>query len=131
MVKTTTINCQLTDGCMELVKLHWQDTLAIRHRVLWPDQPPEFCYVEGDEDALHFGVKADKKLVCVASLYPNGHSARLRKFATLQEFQGKGIGSFMMRAPLEELQATEVTHFWFRCSGICYCILSALWFQRV
>ena len=41
---------------MRIEKLHWQDTLAIRQKVLWPEKPPEFCHVKGDDQASHYGV---------------------------------------------------------------------------
>ena len=68
---------------MEIVELTWQDTIPVRHQVLWPNELPEFCIVEGDQEALHFGVIVDNIIVSVASLYIDANSARLRKFATL------------------------------------------------
>ncbi len=69
--------------------------------------------MDGDEDALHFGVLEGDQLHCVASLYINGQSARLRKFATIQQAQGKGLGSFMLNFLIEHLRKSEVKRFWF------------------
>ena len=98
---------------MKVKSLHWDETIDVRHKVLWPNKTPEYCIVEGDEDALHFGVFIENKLVCVASIYVDGKSARLRKFATLIEFQGKGIGSFMIKFLLAKLKELEISFFWF------------------
>ncbi len=98
---------------MKVKPLHWDETIDVRHKVLWPNKTPEYCIVEGDEDALHFGVFIENKLVCVASIYVDGKSARLRKFATLIEFQGKGIGSFMIKFLLAKLKELEISFFWF------------------
>lgn len=101
---------------MKIVSLHWKQTIPVRHCVLWPDKPPEFCYVEGDEDAIHFGalVEDDKteQLVSVASIFINGDSARLRKFATLPEFQGRGIGSALLTHVIAAIQKKGIRHFW-------------------
>lgn len=73
--------------------------LDIRQAVLWPDQPRDFSRVEGDDTALHLGAHMTdhpENLLCVASLYATATGARLRKFATLPDFQGRGIGSQML-----------------------------------
>jgi len=68
--------------------------------------------VSGDEDALHFGATLDSKLVCVASIYLQGEQARLRKFATLQDYQNKGIGSEVLSFILATLKEKGITYFW-------------------
>jgi len=98
---------------MRIQTLDWQQTIPIRHHVLWPNKEPEFCIVEGDKDATHFGAFVEEKLVCVASLYFNNNTARLRKFATLPDYQGKGIGSFMLKFLVSELKTIGATQLWF------------------
>lgn len=97
---------------MQIQNITWQDTIAIRHRVLWPGESPAFCQVEGDETAWHFGVFLNGELVSVASVFSDGDGARLRKFATLTECQGKGIGSALLRHVLTVVQEAGFTHFW-------------------
>jgi len=97
---------------MEVCTITWQQTIPLRHSVLWPDQEPEFCHVEGDNDALHFGVFVDEKLVCVASVYMSSNKARLRKFATVIDYQNQGIGSLMLRHIMKNLQNSPVEYFW-------------------
>jgi len=80
--------------------------------VLWPDKDPEFCHVPGDEGALHFGVFIESMLVCVASVYPSKKNARLRKFATLKEFQGRGIGTKLLNYIFESLNENRNIKFW-------------------
>lgn len=98
---------------MNIVEIKWQDTIAVRHQVLWPDKAPEFCRVEGDEQALHFAVLENQEIICVASLYVNENSARLRKFATLDAFQGKGIGSTMIDHLINNLKQQGIHYLWF------------------
>ena len=93
------------------------DTLAIRHRVLWPSLSLEDCRLDGDDQALHFGLilqesDGSERLVCVATVFMNGTQARLRKFATLADYQGQGLGSRMLTYILDYLSMHKVTGFW-------------------
>ncbi|PTY36469.1 GNAT family N-acetyltransferase [Saccharospirillum sp. MSK14-1] len=90
----------------------WQQTLAIRHQVLWPDKPEAFCRVEGDDTAWHLGAFIDDQLVSVASVYFEVNVARLRKFATLAAYQKQGIGSAVLQRILDELPSRSVNYFW-------------------
>ncbi|MEZ9906071.1 GNAT family N-acetyltransferase [Vibrio breoganii] len=87
-------------------------TLPIRHRVLWPSKPIEFCQVKEDDSGIHFGVFEDDSLLCVASVFITGAEARLRKFATLHEHQGRGMGTGMIEHIIEYLKQQGVTCFW-------------------
>jgi ribosomal protein S18 acetylase RimI-like enzyme len=100
---------------LDIVELAWQQTIPIRHQVLWPNELPEYCMLDGDDKALHFGVIIDNRLVSVASVYIDAdpQSARLRKFATLAEFQGKGIGSYLLNYIIKILSKRGITYFWF------------------
>ncbi len=97
---------------MHIQKISWQDTIAIRHRVLWPGESPAFCHVEGDETAWHYGVFVNGELVSVASVFADGDGARLRKFATLPECQGRGIGSALLTHVLLVVREAGFTRFW-------------------
>ncbi len=97
---------------MKIQRIEWQCAIPLRHRVLWPNESPEFCHVDGDSKARHFGAFVDSKLVSVASLYPNGSSIRLRKFATDTEYQGKGIGSAVLRIVLADAKQSDFSVFW-------------------
>ena len=97
---------------MKIQTIHWEEALPIRHLVLWPNKPASFCKVDGDETASHYGAYIDGELVSVASIYIEGRSARLRKFATLASFQGKGIGSKIIHHLVRELKASEIDYFW-------------------
>ena len=78
----------------------------------------EECRVEDDESGEHFGVYIGDKLVCVASIFMTERVrnkeqvARLRKFATIEEYQGKGIGSFVLKHIMDVLQQQSVNVFW-------------------
>ncbi|MFB9137046.1 GNAT family N-acetyltransferase [Vibrio olivae] len=97
---------------MKIQQVTAVEVLPIRHQVLWPEKPLSFCSVEGDEFATHYGAFVDNQLVCVASIYINGREARLRKFATLPQYQGQGIGSKVLEHVMSTLQHFNVHYFW-------------------
>jgi len=101
---------------MEIKQLSWQQVLPIRHNVLWPDKPPLFCKVEGDDTAYHYGYFIAEELVCVASIFIDDDnvsiSARLRKFATLEQYQGQGIGTQLIKHVINELKSLNVNYLW-------------------
>lgn len=96
----------------ENIRVSADEVLPIRHQVLWPEKPITFCQVTGDDSAQHYGIKVDSRIVCVASLYFAGGEARLRKFATLPEFQGRGIGSQMLVSLIDEVRVHGLRYFW-------------------
>lgn len=97
---------------MDIRKISWQDTIPLRHSVLWPNRSPEFCKLDDDADGLHFGAYVNDLLVCVASVYTDNNNARLRKFATDERFQNQGVGSTMLQHIIEYLENAKVASFW-------------------
>lgn len=92
--------------------IHWTQTIPVRHCILWPNKPPEFCRLEGDEAAWHFGAYIHEELVGVASVFISESSARLRKFATLKDFRNQGIGSALLMHALQMAGAQGLQYFW-------------------
>ncbi|MBT1065104.1 GNAT family N-acetyltransferase [Bowmanella sp. Y26] len=97
---------------VDIAEISWQQTMALRHQVLWPDKPLVFCRVAEDEDGCHLGAFADDKLVCVASLFVKDNAMRLRKFATLPEYQGQGIGSSVLSEAILRARNLGLASFW-------------------
>lgn len=101
---------------MIIQTIDWQDTLPIRHQVLWPNKPEIFCQIEEDKDALHYGAFFDNELKCVASLYIKTTNditrVRLRNLATLPVFQNKGVGHSLLRHMMKDLQALYMDFLW-------------------
>ncbi|SEI39095.1 Acetyltransferase (GNAT) domain-containing protein [Dyadobacter sp. SG02] len=87
--------------------------MEIRHLVLWPDKPREFVKVPEDESGIHFGLYLNGALVSVISLFADDDQRiRFRKFATLPGFQGKGLGSKLLRHALTYAQAHGYSCIW-------------------
>jgi predicted GNAT family N-acyltransferase len=97
---------------MNIRSISWEEALPVRHKVLWPDKPVSFCKIDGDDTAKHYGIYLEDKLVSVASVYIENKTARLRKFATLVTFQGKGLGSKLITYVLNELENLGIECFW-------------------
>jgi len=97
---------------MDIRIITLSEALPIRHCVLWPDKPLSFCKVDGDDAASHYGTFLNNTLVSVASIYVEGQLARLRKFATLEDFQGRGAGTQLISHIIAELEQADINTFW-------------------
>jgi len=97
---------------IEIKKVSVEDILPIRHKVLWPDKPFEFVKVEGDEEGIHFGLYENSILVTIISLFAEGKSLRFRKFATLTEYQNRGLGKLMILKVIDYAQENNFERLW-------------------
>ena len=79
------------------------DTWPIRHRVMWPEKKMDYIKLVNDVSGKHYGLFAGNKLVSVVSLFIVGDKAQFRKFATLEEEQGKGFGSALLQHVIKEV----------------------------
>ncbi|KAF7789970.1 hypothetical protein EIP86_000918 [Pleurotus ostreatoroseus] len=142
-----------------------QDTVPLRHAVLWPNKPVEYVLLPEDDTGYHFGAFLDgdsdsisgAQPVAVISLFresvPTEHAeraeaaasflpgqntstntdadvnvktARFRKFACAPVYQGRGIGTALLRHAMEAAR-TELG-----CRNI-WCdarMESAPWYER-
>ena len=100
-----------------------QETVHLRHTVLWPSYPVSHVLLPEDDVGLHFGAfltdseSAGEPVSVISFFYevfpgplgPNAAppAARFRKFSTAPSQQGKGIGSRLLA-----FGAAEVTKVW-------------------
>lgn len=88
-------------------------TYALRHAVLWPDQPAAYVQLPDDATGQHFGAFMEGELVSVISLFVDGAGeARFRKFATAPAWQGQGIGSALLAHTIAAVAAAGATTLW-------------------
>lgn len=98
-------------------------TLPLRHQILWPHKPLAYVQLPEDADGQHFGAFVDghspEEPVSVISLFIDEEKAeaRFRKFATAEEWQGKGIGSALLGFVMEVVKAqnaagVRITSIW-------------------
>ncbi|KAI6091539.1 GCN5-like N-acetyltransferase [Hypoxylon rubiginosum] len=106
------------------------ETYALRHAVLWPDKPMSYVQLPEDLDGRHFGAFTNgdgkpEELVSIISLFvDDSGEARFRKFATAPEWQGRGIGSALLKYTIEAAVKLRATRIW------CDARESALGFYR-
>nr|WP_231841407.1 GNAT family N-acetyltransferase [Amphibacillus xylanus] len=79
---------------------------------MWPDKPFDYIKVNGDDTAIHYGLFRDNKLISVISLFLSDKEAQFRKFATLEEEQGKGFGSQLLNYTLEQARLFGAERVW-------------------
>jgi GNAT superfamily N-acetyltransferase len=88
-------------------------TYALRHAVLWPEKPLDYVKLPDDDAGQHFGAFEAEKLVAVISLFvgPDG-VARFRKLAADPAWQGRGIGSALLRHTIAAAVAQGAHALW-------------------
>lgn len=97
---------------MRIKTIEASETWQIRHEVMWPDQPFEFVQLEEDVLGLHFGFFVEGKLVSIVSCFINDDEMQFRKLATLEEYQGKGIGSELVKYILQLAKEKKLKKVW-------------------
>ncbi len=101
-----------TNGDKMIRKIKFNETLPIRQSVLWPDKTRKELILKEDPTGSHFGFFLEEKLVAVISVFVTGDSGQFRKFACLQEHQGKGIGTALLKHTLSYLNEQKVKTVW-------------------
>lgn len=97
-----------------------EDVFPIRKEVLRKGIPLPFEF-QGDFDTTttHFGYFVDDKLVSVATVlasahpYFTGNQFQLRGMATLVEYQGKGLGSLLVKEIEKFIVDKNAAFLWF------------------
>ncbi|MFD0693063.1 GNAT family N-acetyltransferase [Paenibacillus sp. GCM10027628] len=84
----------------------------IRHIVMWPDRDLSFVQLNNDDEGYHYGLFTEDRLVSVISLFLDQDGAQFRKFATLEQEQGKGYGSFLLHHIMEEARSLGAKRIW-------------------
>jgi predicted GNAT family N-acyltransferase len=85
---------------------------AIRKTVFVEEQhcPPDLEW-EHDEDAVHF-LATDGGIPCGAARWrQTSKGYKLERFAVLKEFRGKGVGSALVRAVLDDLPEDNLPRY--------------------
>jgi ribosomal protein S18 acetylase RimI-like enzyme len=93
-------------------QIHPLVTRRLRQEVLYPSQPIDNVILEEDDNGLHFGLYDSNKLISVVSLFIRGTEAQFRKFATDNNYQGKGYGSELLNFMLTHAKQQGVAKIW-------------------
>ena len=81
-----------------------KEILQVRLDSMYPGQDINIVKVDGDECAMHYGYYIDEKLVGVISLFIKTTPFQIRKVAVLPEYQGKGIGTKLIKNILDTIE---------------------------
>ena len=84
----------------------------LRHQVMWPDKPFDYIKLEDDDLGIHYGLFKGSSLISVISLFIISDECQFRKFATLQQEQGKGYGSKLLNHVIKEAQNNDLKKIW-------------------
>ncbi len=96
----------------EIKQITTSETLAIRHKVMWPNKPLAYVKLPNDENARHFGLFVNNEITSIISLFVVNNEAQFRKFATLIEFQGFGYGTMLLKRIIELMKEEGIQKLW-------------------
>ncbi|MEE9408653.1 MAG: GNAT family N-acetyltransferase [Polaribacter sp.] len=97
---------------LEIKQITSSETLPIRHKVMWPNEPIEYVKLPNDENARHFGLFVNGEASSIISLFIENSEAQFRKFATLIEFQRLGYGAILLKSIIDLIQKEGTRRLW-------------------
>ena len=90
------------------------EILPLRHKVMWPNKPIDFCKLPEDANGFHYGLFLEGRLISCISAFidvtPN--EAQFRKFATDQDYQHLGYGTLLLQSLMGEMKRKSVGLLW-------------------
>jgi GNAT superfamily N-acetyltransferase len=96
-----------------------EETLTVRHSVLRKGKPLETAYFEGDKhpSTVHLGLFYDQCLIGVVTFMESSRTAetsawQLRGMAVLEEFQGNGLGVFLVNEGEQIARTKGIKNIW-------------------
>jgi GNAT superfamily N-acetyltransferase len=104
----------MKEGTMEttITTVDKEEAWELRHKVMWPDKDLDYIKLEDDDLGTHFGLFKEDILISVISLFISNEEGQFRKFATLQQEQGKGYGSILLDYVIMEAKNRGVKRIW-------------------
>lgn len=107
---------------LQVKKIPFNKTFAVRHPVLRAGKPVETCYFEGDElpTTTHFGLFLEEKLLGVLSVFKNEcpiieskKAYQYRGMAILAPYQNKKYGVLLLDAANTWIAEEQGDLIWF------------------
>lgn len=107
---------------LQVKKIPFNKTFAVRHPVLRAGKPVETCYFEGDElpTTTHFGLFLEEKLLGVLSVFKNEcplleskNAYQYRGMAILVPYQNKKYGVLLLDAANTWVAEEQGDLIWF------------------
>nr|WP_026564941.1 GNAT family N-acetyltransferase [Bacillus sp. UNC41MFS5] len=97
---------------MKIRQVDKEEVWKLRHIIMWADKPFDYIKLENDDLGIHYGFFKENILISVISIFINNGECQFRKFATLQQEQGKGYGSILLDYVIKEAQNNGVKEIW-------------------
>lgn len=97
---------------MQIKNAPIDDVLLIRQQVMYPANDLDFVKLEEDDRGYHFGVYEKGKLISVISLFIDGNEMQFRKFATIEEMQGNGYGTELLKYVFYFAKEHQIKKVW-------------------
>jgi GNAT superfamily N-acetyltransferase len=116
------------------------DILPIRNEILREGKLTlEQCRFQGDDhpESFHLGYFDGEQLVSIASFHPQaygefaGKGYQLRGMATLNAYQGKGLGTQLVNFAIVYLRGQKVNYVWCNARKVAVSFYSNLGFEIV
>lgn len=79
---------------------------------MYPEKTLDEVKLDNDADGYHFGLYLDHRLTSIVSLFKDGDTMQLRKFATLHNAQGKGYGSQLLEYVISFCRQNHTRRIW-------------------
>lgn len=102
----------MEEANLEIREISAEVTWNLRHTVMWPSKPIDYVKLPVDKEGLHLGLFVQGKLTSIVSAFIVDHKAQFRKFATLEEEQGKGYGTQLLSYLFNELKSKDIDKIW-------------------
>lgn len=97
---------------IRIEKIKAEQTWEIRHQVMWPAKPKEYVQLAEDFNGSHFGLFVDERLTSIVSVFEENGDVQFRKFATLNDQQGKGYGSQLLQFLFDRMERRNCQRIW-------------------
>jgi ribosomal protein S18 acetylase RimI-like enzyme len=109
---------------IDIKTIEAQDTIDLRHKVMWPELPKKDVMLPEDADGMHLGAFRDGQLIGVGSFFSEDKTVQLRKLAVDEAFQGQGIARCLLTQAFNLLTKNGFEVVW------CHARVSATEFYR-
>ncbi|WP_205727884.1 GNAT family N-acetyltransferase [Flammeovirga pectinis] len=98
---------------LEIKEITAAQTWAIRHKVMWPNEPLSYVKIPDDDKGQHLGLFIGEQLTSVISLFMDADkNVQFRKFATVKSEQGKGYGSILLKEVIKVAKERGASLLW-------------------
>lgn len=97
---------------MIITEAEYNDVLALRQQVMYPDKDLDFVRLLDDNRGLHIGVFENEELVSAMSLFIEGRDVQFRKLATRKDMQGRGYASHLMKWLIDYAMDIKLDRLW-------------------